>query len=96
MIMTSNLSNTSKRSVNGCEGVVVRVCVEELLDDAIDRHDLNLREQAHRALDLLDDQRTGHQLQVEQQRELDAAVELGRAILRRHERRTARNQAGGW
>lgn len=93
MIMTT-IPNTGVR-VDGLNSIVARCCVEELLDDAIDRHDLNLREQAHRALDLLDDQRSGHHLQTEQQHELDVAVELGRDILRRHVRRSAHDASAG-
>jgi len=86
MIMTT-IPNSANTRVDGYDSVVARVCLEELLDDAIDRHDLNLREQAHRALDLLDDQRLGHHLHPEQQNELDVAVELGRTTLCRHVRR---------
>jgi len=92
MIMTT-IPNTGAK-VDGLSSIVARCCVEELLDDAIDRHDLNLREQAHRALDLLDDQRSGH-LQAEQQHELDVAVELGRDILHRHVRRPAHDASDG-
>ena len=90
MIMTA-ISASEKIHAYG--SVVARVCVEELLDDAIDRHDLNLREQAHRALDLLDHQRSGHVLRARQQHEPNVAVELGRSMLGRKVRQSASNGA---